>query len=366
MGTKNGFGHEGHKGHEGRKGTGGFVSFEFSETSTASKFALCVLCVLCGYIVLGVLGVSVAKAQAPNLSVLPVRGGIYMISGPTSNTTVQVGRDGVLVVDTQTEALSDALLAQIRTLSDKPIRMIVNTGIAADHIGGNAALKKSGQILSGGNQRAATVYGTGGSPIYAHENVLTRLTQANSDAAGWPTDTYFVAQKDMFFNGEPVQLMHAPSAHTDGDTLVMFRRTDVISVGNIYTPDRYPVIDAARGGTIDGLVAALNRIIDLTVAEFNEEGGTMVVPGRGYLSDEADVAEYRDMVTIVRDRVRDMVRKGLSLDQVKASKPTGEYDVVYGEREGQTFIETVYRTLAPAASKSAPATGRGRSSGDTK
>jgi glyoxylase-like metal-dependent hydrolase (beta-lactamase superfamily II) len=308
-----------------------------------------------------------AQAQsASGLSVLPVRGGIYMISGPTSNTTVQVGRDGALVVDTQTEALGEALLTQIRTLSDKPIRMIVNTSIAADHVGGNAALKKSGQILSGGNQRAATVYGTGGSPIYAHENVLTRLTQANSDAAGWPTDTYFVGQKDMFFNGEPVQLMHAPAAHSDGDTLVVFRRTDVISVGNVYTPDRYPVIDAARGGTIDGVVAALNRIIDLTVAEFNEEGGTMVVPGRGYLSDEADVAEYRDRITIIRDRVRDMVRKGMSPDQVKAAKPTAEYDVLFGEREGQAFIEAVYRTLATSTSKASPTTGRGRSTGDTK
>jgi cyclase len=325
------------------------------------------ICFCCCLAALCVSGGLVVQAQAPSntgLSVLPVRGGIYMISGPSANTTVQVGRDGVLVVDTQTEALGDALLAQIRTLSDKPIRMIVNTSIAADHVGGNAALKKSGQILSGGNQRAATVYGTGGSPIYAHENVLTRLTQANSDAAAWPTDTYFVAQKDMFFNGEPVQLMHAPSSHSDGDTLVMFRRTDVLSVGNIYAPDRYPVIDVTRGGTIDGLVATLNRVIDLTVAEFNAEGGTMVVPGRGYLSDEADVAEYRDMVTIVRDRVREMVAKGMSLDQVKASKPTADYDVVYGAREGQAFIETAYRTLARPAAKPAP--GRGRSTGDTK
>jgi cyclase len=312
---------------------------------------------------------SVLRAQTQSnsgLSVLRVRGGIYMISGPTSNTTVQVGRDGVLVVDTQTEALGEALFAQIRTLSDKPIRIIVNTTIDADHIGGNAGLKKAGQSLSvGPNGRTTLVYGTGGSSIYAHENILTRLTQANTDAAGWPTDTYFVPQKDMFFNGEPVQLMHAASAHSDGDTLVVFRRTDVISVGNIYTPDRYPVIDTARGGTIDGLVAALNRVIDLTVPEFNEEGGTMVVPGRGFLADEADVAEYRDMVTIVRDRVRDMVKKGMSLDQVRASKPTADYDVVYGEREGRTFVEAAYRTLAPAA-KTAPSTSRGRSAGDTK
>jgi hypothetical protein len=140
----------------------------------------------------------------------------------------------------------------------------------------------------------------------------------------------------------------------------------VISVGNIYSPDRYPAIDAARGGTIDGVLAALNRIIDLTVPEFNEEGGTMVVPGRGYLSDEADVAEYRDRITIIAIACATWVRKGMSLDQVKASKPTGEYDVVYGEHEAQTFIEAVYRTLAPAASKPATATTRGRSTGDTK
>ena len=298
------------------------------------------------------------------LSVLPIRGGLYMISGPTSNTTVQVGRDGVLIVDTQTESFSDTLLAQIRALSDRPIRMIVNTTSAADHIGGNAALKKAGQTLAGGNQRSAVIYGTGGSPIYAHENVLTRLTQAGGDSSAWPTDTYFVAQKDMFFNGEPVQLMHVPSAHSDGDSLVVFRRTDVISVGNIYTPGRYPLIDVERGGTIDGIVSALNRVIELTVPEFNEQGGTMVVPGRGHLADEADVAEYRDMVTIVRDRVRDMVNKGMTLEQVKASKPTADYDVVYGVREGQAFIEAAYRTLTPA--KPAPAPTRNKPSGGSK
>jgi cyclase len=323
------------------------------------------LCACVASILFGSMVLLVGQERAAGvLSVLPIRGGIYMISGPTSNTTVQIGRDGVLVVDTQTEALSDALLAQIRTLSDKPIRIIVNTTSDADHVGGNAALKKSGQILAGGNQRSALVYGTGGSPIYAHENVLTRLSKAVSDAAAWPTDTYFVAQKDMFFNGEPVQLMHVASAHSDGDSLVMFRRTDVISVGSIYTPGRYPAIDVERGGTIDGLVSALNRVIDLTVPEFNEQGGTMVVPGLGRLADEADVAEYRDMVTIVRDRVRDMVNKGMTLDQVKASKPTADYDVVYGEREGQAFIETAYRTLTPAKPAAAPT--RKRPGGSTK
>jgi glyoxylase-like metal-dependent hydrolase (beta-lactamase superfamily II) len=284
-----------------------------------------------------------------------------MISGPSSNSTVQIGRDGVLVVDTQTPDVSDALLAQIRTLSDKPIRMIVNTSVDARHLGGNAALKKSGQILQGGNQRTAVVYGTGGSPIFAHERVLTRLSESGGDAAAWPTDTYFVQQKDMFFNGEPVQLIHVPAAHTDGDSLVMFRRSDVVSVGDVFTPGRYPVIDVQRGGTVDGVVAALNRIIELTVPEFNEEGGTMVIPGSGHVADEADVAEYRDMVTIVRDRIRDMVKKGMTLEQVKASRPTVDYDVVYGEREGAAFIENAYRTLGNSAPKAAPAGDRSRS-----
>jgi cyclase len=318
-----------------------------------------VLAVVCGCVV-GSGGGSVRAAGA--LSSLPIRAGLFMISGPTANTTVQVGRDGVLVVDTQTDALSSALLAEIRQLSDKPIRMIVNTTADADHVGGNVALKQSGQILAGGNQRNTAVYGTGGSPIFAFEKVLSRMTEGGGDGAGWPTDTYFVAQKDMFFNGEPVQLMHLPAAHSDGDSIVVFRRTDVISAGSIYTPGRYPVIDV--GGTVDGVVAALNRIIDLTVPEFNEEGGTMVVPGRGHLADEADVAEYRDMVTIVRDRIRDMVQKGMRVEQVQASRPTVDYDAVYGEREGQAFIEAAYRTLA--AAKPPPPTARPKRSGGSK
>jgi cyclase len=323
-----------------------------------------------GIAAIGIASVSLftsAVAQepaSPALAVLPIRGGISMISSAASNTTVQVGRDGVLVVDTQAEPLGQALLSQIRMLSDKPIRMIVNTTIDEDHLGGNAVLKASGQILAGGNQRNATVYGTGGSPIFAHESVLTRLTQAGGDAAGWPTDTYFVAQKDMFFNGEPVQLMHVPAAHSDGDSLVVFRRTDVISVGGIFTPGRYPIIDVARGGTINGVVAALNRVVELAVPEFNAEGGTMIVPGRGHLADEADVAEYRDMVTIVRDRVRDLVNKRMSLEQVKATRPTADYDVVYGEREGQAFIEAAYHSLV--ATKAATPVARPKPGGGTK
>jgi cyclase len=287
------------------------------------------------------------SAQAPvGLDVLLVRGGISMVVGPEGNTTVQVGRDGALVVDPQPAALGERLLAEIRKLSDTPVRTVINTSGDPAHVRGNAAIAGSGQLLQGGNTRAATVYSSGGAPIWAHEGVLKRLSiEASGDAAGWPTDTFFVAQKDLFVNGEPVQIMAAPAAHADGDAMVVFRRSDVISAGDVYTPDRYPMIDVKRGGSINGFVDALNHLLRITVPEFNQQGGTLVVPGHGRLSDEADVAEYRDMVTIIRDRVRDMVKKGMTLEQVRAAQPTFEYDGIYGAAPGAVFVEQVYASL---------------------
>ena len=182
-----------------------------------------------------------------SLEVIAVRNGVHMIAGPNGNTTIQVGPDGVLVVDPQPTTLSDRLLAEIKKLSNKPVRYVVNTSGDAEHVGGNQAVAASGQLLQGGNTRAATVYSTGGAPIWAHEGVLKRLTAESPEgAAGWPTDTFFVDQKDLFVNGEPVQLMAAPAAHAEGDVLVVFRRSDVVSAGDVYTPDRYPVIDVKR------------------------------------------------------------------------------------------------------------------------
>ena len=225
----------------------------------------------------------------------------------------------MLLVDPQPAASSGALLAEIAKLSDKPVRF-VNTNGDDDHVGGNA-VAASGKILAGGNTRPATVYSSGGAAIWAHENVLARLTSEGGAAAVWPTDTYFVAQKDLSVNGEPVQLLHTPSAHTDGDSLVMFRRSDAVSAGDVHARpvpgDRF-----GKGGSIKGLIDALNHLLRLTVPEFNQQGGTLVIPGHGPLSDEADVAEYRDMVTFVRDRIADMVKKGMTLDQVKAARPT--------------------------------------------
>jgi len=294
--------------------------------------------------------VVVGQSTPDALRAWPIRENMFMLVGPGANSTVHIGRDGVLVVDPQTSD-GPELLAAIKRLSDKPVRFIVDTTIDADHISGNEALAKSGQVLAGGNTRPATVTGTGGAPIFAHENLLNRLSESGASPASLPTDTYFIKQKDMFVSGEAVQLLHVPAAHTDGDTIVFFRRSDVISAGDAFTPDRYPMIDLARGGSIEGMLAGINYILELAVPDINEEGGTMIVPGHGRLCDESDVSDYRDMVTIVRDRVADMVKKKMTLEQVKAAKATRDYDGVYATpgHTGDMFVEAVYRSLTSQA-----------------
>ena len=279
--------------------------------------------------------------------IYPIRGGTFMISGPASNALVQVGLDGVLVVDSGRIEDVQGLLAQVRRLSPRPIRYIMNTSADADHVGGNVGLSGAGLDVGSGNERPDGVQGYGAIPTLAHEQVMFQLLEQGV-SEGLPTLTYFVAQKDIFFNGEPVSLIHAPG-HTGGDSLVMFRRSDVIAAGDIYTPDRYPEIDLARGGSITAYLASLNHLIALTVPEFNQQGGTFVVPGHGRLSDEGDIQDYRDMVTFIRDRVKAMIDAGMSLEQVKAARPTQDYDPLYGADAGQRFVEQIYTSLTQAA-----------------
>jgi glyoxylase-like metal-dependent hydrolase (beta-lactamase superfamily II) len=219
-------------------------------------------------------------------------------------------------------------------------------------------LRLAGQTFAGGNVAQAVSDAARGAAILAHEKVLERMSQppAGEQAAPFdalPTDTYFSDGMKLshFFNGEGIQLLHEPAAHTDGDTLVYFRGSDVIAAGDVYLTTSYPIIDVQRGGTINGVIDGLNRILDLSVAEFRTEGGTLVIPGHGRISDSADVAYYRDMVTIVRDRIQSMMKKGMTLEQVKAAKPTADYDPRYGSTTGpwttEMFIEAVYATLGP-------------------
>jgi cyclase len=285
---------------------------------------------------------SAADLQNAELHVLPVQGNTYMLVGPGGNITIQTGKDGVLLVDTMFAPLAQRIAAEIKKLSDKPIRYIIDTHVHGDHVGGNEALQKMGAA------GASQVMG-GGATVIAHDNVLNRMTtpvtgsQAPPPQGGLPNDEYDTPTKDFFFNGEAVVIFHEPAAHTDGDSIVFFRRSDVLSVGDIFTPERYPFLDLARGGSIKGEIDALNHILLLTVPEFLQEGGTRVIPGHGRLCGEADVVEYRDMVTIVRDRVQDAMKRGLSLEQVKAAKLTLDYDPQYGP--GDAFVESIYKSL---------------------
>jgi glyoxylase-like metal-dependent hydrolase (beta-lactamase superfamily II) len=287
-----------------------------------------------------------AQGQRPagdDVEVVQVTSDVFMIGGGGGNVTVNVGPQGLFVVDSGSAAASAKVVAAIRSISDKPIRIIASTSADLDHVGGNIEVNKQlGQAIRSReviDERAT---------IVAFETVLNRLSaptgqQSPVPSAAWPTSTFTTPQQDFAFNNQAVQLFHLPAAHSDGDTVVFFRRSDVVATGDLFDKTRYPIIDVAKGGSITGEIDAINWLLDLIVPGEKEEGGTMVVPGHGRLCDESELMEYRDMLTIVRDRVKDMVQKGMTLEQVKAARPTFEYDPEYGA--GDAFVEAVFRGL---------------------
>jgi glyoxylase-like metal-dependent hydrolase (beta-lactamase superfamily II) len=290
------------------------------------------------------------------LHIYHVQGNVYMFIEPTNNITVQIGEQYVIVVDTGVEALADDVIAGIRSLTNLPIMFVVNTGPDADHVGGNTKISQAGWALpnagnTGANPEAGLEVATKarlapGASITGYTDNIVRTTAGKlaSNAVTYGDEGFTLSNK------EPVLFYHLRSAHTDGDSVVFFRRSDVISVGELFSPDTYPVIDTEKGGTLNGLIDAVNDIIVMMVPEWNEEGGTYAIPGHGHLCDRNDVVNYRDMLTIVRGRVQDLVRKGMKLDQVKAAKPTFDYDKLYGSGSGAAspdkFIETVYHEVA--------------------
>jgi len=307
------------------------------------------------------------QSRADTLRILQVQPGFYMIAGAGGNIAVQTGPDGVVLVDSGSAPMADAVLAAIKTLTDQPIRYIINTSADIDHVGGNAKLAVAGQSLfvagnggPGGGNAASAISNGGGASIVGTENLSTRMSarsgaQAPFPTVAWPTETYSRKQKTLYLNNEGIQVISQPAAHTDGDSIVFFRRSDVVAAGDVFDITRFPVIDIQRGGSIQGEIDALNRLIDLAIPSIPlpwKEGGTQIIPGHGRVCEQAELVEYRDMVTIVRDRIQDMMKRGMTLEQIKAASPTNGYNRRYGADSGawttSKFIEAVYKSLTTA------------------
>ena len=282
-----------------------------------------------------------------------------MISGAGANIGVQVGDDGVVVVDAGATARASDVVAAIKKISPKPIRYVINTGPDSDHVGGNDVLSKAGDQFFPGTtppgRRQEALRSV--AAILAAEGVVRHMTAAAESSpgqslAGLPTESFHYAKKFLYLNDEAIEVLHQPAAHTDSDVFAFFRRSDVVLAGDVIDTRRFPVIDVERGGSIDGEIAALNRLSEIAVASVpivSREAGTIVIPGHGRLFDQYDVIEYRDMVTIITDRIRALVNAGRSLEQVKAAGPAKGYAGRYGNDGGDwttdKFVEAVYRSL---------------------
>jgi glyoxylase-like metal-dependent hydrolase (beta-lactamase superfamily II) len=325
--------------------------------------------------------------------ILPTQGNIYMVIADGTNLAVSIGADGIMLVDTGAAKMSEKILSAVGQLASavmanptanqcfgancpgkwgwsspyigavisapapaRPLRYIINTSAAADRVGGNERIATTG-FFPRGSQFGGAVENVGPrASVIAHEEVLNRMSAPAGKAspmptASWPTDTYFDEFHKLpeYVNGEAVIVYHAPDATTDGDSFVFFRHSEVIAAGNLFSTVSYPVIEADKGGTIDGVIGGLNKILDIAVAEYRAQGGTWIIPGRGRLSDTADVAAYRNMLTMIRDRVKDLKKKGMTLAQVKAARPTLDFDGRYGSTTGpwttDMFIDAVYATV---------------------
>jgi glyoxylase-like metal-dependent hydrolase (beta-lactamase superfamily II) len=297
-------------------------------------------------------------APAPGeVEVLPVQGKVHVIIGAGSNITVQSGDDGVLMVDTGLSAMTPKVLAALKTITTRPLRYIVNTTEFDEYLGGNSAIADTGEIIpfrapdyTAGPQGALDITRAS---VISYYTLLHRVAGPAGKAPripedGWPDNTYSIPQKRLYFNDEPVIITHIPS-NTDSNSVVLFRKSDVVSAGGLLDLTTYPVIDVSAGGSIQAIVDGLNRLIDITVPASHAGGGTLVVPGHGRIADHAEVVYYRDMTTIIRDRVEDMVKKGMTLAQVKAARPSRDYDARYGKQTGpwttDMFVEAVYQSL---------------------
>jgi len=301
-----------------------------------------------------------SQAQDPNpndgeMHTLHVQGSVYMLVGDGANIGVQIGDQGPFVVDTGAGQLSDKAIAAIAKLTPRPVQFVVNTSFHSDHTGGNVKFHAVGQdpslfgsFFANGNPRAGQ-----GATMIAHQNVQNRMIAATGSEKiaeeGWPTDTVLRDRRRKFHNGEGIEMFWQPNAATDGDMIVHFRHSDVIATGDIFDTTRYPFIDLKSGGSVQGEIQALNFILGRTLYDHDEDGGSLIIPGHGRVCNEFEVAEYRDMMVIIRDRIQAMIKNGATLDQVKAARLTIDFDDRFGATAGswttEMFVEAVYMSL---------------------
>ena len=307
------------------------------------------------------------QAQGDGLTLVQLRPNFYVIAGAGGNIVMQVGPEGVILVDSGTTENADKVLATIRRVTDLPIRYIISTSMDLDHVGGNDKLARAGlsilpgAVVAGAGLSDDLVSNSGRASVLAHENVLARMTAATAPAIPFglfPTKTFAYRQYAMYLNGEGIQVIHMPASLTDGNTVVFFRRGDVIATGDIIDTTRWPVVDIKRGGTVQGEIDALNRLMDLSILNVPlqwQPERTFLVPGHGFVYDKLDLLEYRDAVTVVRDRVQSLLDEGKTLAQVKAANPTLGYRSQYGSDSGpwttDMFVETIYNELAAKKGK---------------
>ena len=313
-------------------------------------------------IVLAVLGGVIVRAADGDLEVLQLRPNFYMIGGAGANIAVEVGEDGVVVVDSGSAEKAPAVVAAIKKITSAPIRYVINTNSDADHVGGNEVVAKAGETLYLSRLIGLPAGFTGeAAAILADERVLTRMSAPTGKSsqypfAAWPTEVYNTDHRNMYLNGEGIEVIHQ-SGHSDGDSIVFFRKSDIIVAGDIYDTTRFPVIDIEHGGSIQGEIDSLKRITNMAIASVpivSREAGTIVIPGHGHVGDQFDLVHYRDMMVIIRDHVADCLKKGMTLEQTKAKMPTLGFGARYGSKTGPSttdnFVEAIYRSLEKAKS----------------
>jgi glyoxylase-like metal-dependent hydrolase (beta-lactamase superfamily II) len=326
-----------------------------------NKLSRCALAAV--LMLVGVAGVVFAQDSSPTgLGVFKLRPNFYVIARAGGNIGVQIGDDGVVLVDSGSADMSDQIVEAVKKVTTQPIRYIINTNAEPDHVGGNEKIAKAGRNLNG--TPPGVGFGTvdSGASILATEDVLNRMSastgkQAAWPTAAWPTETFIQEEKPMYLNDEGIEVLRE-FAHSDADAIVFFRKSDVIMAGDIIDTTRFPVIDVEKGGSIQGEIKALNQLVKMAIPSIPlvwKDGGTYVVPGHGWIYDQPDVVEYRDMITIIADVVQDMIKQGMTLAQIQAANPTQGFRARYGTDSGpwttNMFVEAIYKSLTAKGGK---------------